>query len=151
DLGAGEPDFPTPENIKQAAHKAIDENFTRYTPAAGTLEVKQAIIDYIAQQTGASYSPEEIIVSAGGKQTIFNAVVTLIDPGDEVLMAAPYWVTFPEVVIFAGGRPVIIDTEPNSFQLTAEMVEAHLTPRSKLIILNSPCNPSGRIIAPGEF
>jgi aspartate aminotransferase len=151
DLGPGEPDFPTPENIKDAAKQALDQNFTRYTPAAGTLELKQAIINYISGETGAHYEPQEVIVSAGGKQTLFNAISTLINPGDEVLIHAPYWVTFPEIVNFACGKPVIIDTEPNSFQLTAEMVESHITPRSKLLILNSPGNPSGRIIAPDEF
>ncbi len=151
DFGAGEPDFATPDNIKQAAHRAIDENFTRYTPAAGTLELKQAIIDYFTRETGARYEPGEVIVGAGGKQTIFNAIVTLINPGDEVLFAAPYWVTFPEIVTFAGGRSVIIDTEPNAFQLTAEMVAEHITPRTKLLILNSPCNPSGRVMPPAEF
>jgi aspartate aminotransferase len=151
DLGPGEPDFPTPENIKEAAQKAIRENFTRYTPAGGTLDLKKAIIESIVRETGTRYEPQEVIVTAGGKQGIFNAIVTLIDPGDEVLIPAPYWVTFPEIVTFSGGRSVIIDTEPNSFQLTAEMVEAHLTPRSKLIILNSPSNPSGRMIDPVEF
>ncbi|MEW6735981.1 MAG: pyridoxal phosphate-dependent aminotransferase [Acidobacteriota bacterium] len=151
DLGAGEPDFPTPDNIKQVAYRAIEENFTRYTPAAGTLEIKQAIIDYFLQETGTRYEPQEVVVSAGGKQSIFNAIITLINPGDEVLIAAPYWVTFPEIVIYAGGQPVIIDTEPNAFQLTAEMVAEHITPKSRLLIINSPSNPSGRVIAPAEF
>ncbi|MBL8149515.1 MAG: pyridoxal phosphate-dependent aminotransferase [Blastocatellia bacterium] len=151
DLGAGEPDFNTPNNIKLAAHKAIDENFTRYTPAAGTVEIKRAIIDYIAANTGANYNPQQVVVSAGGKQTIFNAIVTLINPGDDVLIPAPYWVTFPEIVTFAGANSVIIDTESNGFQLTAEMVEAHLTPKSRLLILNSPSNPSGRVVDPKEF
>lgn len=151
DLGPGEPDFNTPDNIKQAAHQAIDDNFTRYTPAAGVLELKQAIIDYFVRETGTRYEPQEIIVSAGGKQTLFNAIVTLVNPGDEVLIPSPYWVTFPEIVSFAGGKSVYIDTEPNGFQLTAEMVAERLTAQTRLLIVNSPCNPSGRIIDPVEF
>lgn len=151
DLGAGEPDFNTPDNIKKSAHQAIDSNFTRYTPTAGTKEIKEAIINYIALETGAQYQPSEVIVSAGGKQAIFNAILTLINPGDEVLIPAPYWVTFPEIVTLAGGTSVIIDTEVNDFQLTAEMLKAHISPRTKLLILNSPNNPSGRIITKTEF
>lgn len=151
DLGPGEPDFNTPDNIKHAAHQAIDSNFTRYTPAAGVLELKQAIIDYFVRETATRYEPQEVIVSAGGKQTLFNAIVTLVNPGDEVLIPAPYWVTFPEIVAFAGGKSVYIDTEPNGFQLTAEMVKEHLTPQTRLLIVNSPSNPSGRIIDPVEF
>lgn len=151
DLGPGEPDFNTPDNVKQAAHRAIDENFTRYTPAAGTAELKQAICEYLFRQTGTRYSSSEVIASAGGKQTIFNAIVTLVDIGDEVLIPSPYWVTFPEVVIFAGATPVYIDTEPNAFKLTAEMVAEKLTPKTRLLIINSPNNPSGRIIDKTEF
>jgi len=147
DLGAGEPDFPTPDHIKQAAHQAIADNFTKYTPAAGTLELKQAIIDRLAQDYGVEYTPQQVMATAGAKQAIFNAVVTLINPGDEVLIPSPYWVTFPEVVVFAGGRCVFIDTEPTGFQLTADLLEAHLSPRTRLLILNSPCNPTGRAIA----
>ncbi|MBI4850755.1 MAG: pyridoxal phosphate-dependent aminotransferase [Acidobacteria bacterium] len=151
DLGAGEPDFNTPEHIKQAAHLAIDENFTRYTPTAGTKEVKDAIINYIASETSTRYEPSEVVVSAGGKQTIFNALLTLINPGDEVLLPAPYWVTFPEVVTLAEAKSIVIDTEPTNFQLTAEQVKASISPRTKLLILNSPSNPSGRIVSPTEF
>lgn len=151
DLGAGEPDFSTPHNIKQAAHEAIDKNFTRYTPTAGIKEIKESIINYIFSETDARYDLSEVIVSAGGKQAIFNAIITLINPGDEVLIPAPYWVTFPEIVTLAGGTSVIIDTEANGFQLTAEMFKAHISPRTKLLILNSPNNPSGRIITKKEF
>lgn len=151
DFGPGEPDFPTPENIKHAAHLAIDENFTRYTPTAGTVEMKKAIIDYFTQETGHTYQPAQVIAGAGGKQTIFNAIITLINPGDEVLLPAPYWVTFPEIVHFAGGKPVAIETEQNHFQLTAEMVAEKITPKTKLLVLNSPSNPSGRVITDTEF
>jgi len=151
DLGAGEPDFNTPEHIKQAAHQAITDNFTRYTPAAGTKEIKEAIIKYFIQETNAEYHPSEIVVSAGGKQAIFNAILTLINPGDEVLLPAPYWVTFPEIVTLAEGKTVVIDTEVNNFQLTKEMVANYISPRTKLLILNSPSNPSGRVIDQKEF
>lgn len=151
DLGAGEPDFNTPEHIKQAAHQAITDNFTRYTPAAGTKEIKEAIIKYFIQETNTEYHPSEIVVSAGGKQAIFNAILTLVNPGDEVLLPAPYWVTFPEIVTLAQGKTVVIDTEVNNFQLTKEMVAEYISPRTKLLILNSPSNPSGRVIDQKEF
>jgi aspartate aminotransferase len=151
DLGAGEPDFNTPDHIKNAAHLAIDENFTRYTPTAGIKEIKEAIVNYIALETSTRYELSEVVVSAGGKQTIFNAILTLINPGDEVLLPAPYWVTFPEIVTLAQGKSVVIDTESTNFQLTAEQVKASISPRTRLIILNSPSNPSGRVITPKEF
>jgi aspartate aminotransferase len=151
DLGAGEPDFPTPRNVKDAAEKAIEDNFTRYTATGGIASLKQAIIAMMNRDFGASYEPAEVLVTMGGKQAIFNAMVTLLNPGDDVLIPSPYWVTFPEIAKFARANPVYIDTEPNDFVLTAEMVREAITPRSKLLILNSPSNPSGRIIPPGEF
>jgi aspartate aminotransferase len=151
DLGAGEPDFPTPEHIKEAARRALAENFTRYTPAAGIAELRAAIARFLNEHFGSTYAPEHVIVTAGGKQAIFNAIVTLIEPGDEVLIPAPYWVTFPQVVTFAGGRSRFLPTEVNEFRLTAEMVGEAVTPRTKLLILNSPCNPTGRVIPPQEF
>ena len=151
DFGAGEPDFDTPENIKQAAAEAMRAGQTKYTPTAGTRHLQQAIIDFYAREFGASYDRAEVMATSGGKQAIFNAVVTLINPGDEVLMAKPYWVTFPEIVVFAGGTPVFIETEETGFVLSAEQIERSITPRTKLIILNSPCNPSGRVIPPAEF
>jgi len=151
DFGAGEPDFDTPDNIKRAAEAAMWAGKTKYTSTGGTRELQQSIIDFYASTFGASYERNEVMASSGGKQAIFNAVVSLINPGDEVLMAKPYWVTFPEVVIFAGGVPVFIETEETGFVLSAEQVERAITPRTKLIILNSPCNPSGRVIPPAEF
>lgn len=151
DFGAGEPDFDTPENIKQAAAEAMRAGQTKYTPTAGTRNLQQAIIDFYERQFGVTYERSEVMATSGGKQAIFNAVVSLLNPGDEVLMAKPYWVTFPEIVVFARGVPVCIDTEETGFVLTAEQVERAITPRTKLIILNSPCNPSGRVIAPAEF
>jgi aspartate aminotransferase len=151
DFGAGEPDFDTPDNIKRAAAEAMRAGKTKYTSTGGTRELQQAIIDFYARSFGANYERAEVMATSGGKQAIFNAVVSLINPGDEVLMAKPYWVTFPEVVVFARGVPVFIETEETGFVLSAEQVERAITSRTKLIILNSPCNPSGRVIPPAEF
>lgn len=151
DFGAGEPDFDTPDNIKAAASDAMRAGKTKYTATAGIVRLQQAIIDFYAQQFGAAYARAEVMATSGGKQAIFNAVVSLIEPGDEVLIPRPYWVTFPEVVVFARGTPVFIDTEDNGFVLTVEHVERAITPKTKLIILNSPCNPSGRVVPAPEF
>jgi len=151
DFGAGEPDFDTPDNIKHAAAAAMKAGRTKYTSAGGIREIQRAIIDFYAREFGTEYQPSEVMATAGGKQAIFNAVVTLIDPGDEVLIPKPYWVTFPEVVVFAGGKPVFIETEETDFVLTPEQVERAITPRTKLIILNSPSNPSGRVLPPNDF
>ncbi len=151
DFGAGEPDFDTPDNIKLAAGAAMKAGKTKYTSTGGTRELQQAIIDFYSETFGANFERSQVMATSGGKQAIFNAVVSLINPGDEVLMAKPYWVTFPEVVVFAGGVPVFIETEETGFVLSAEQVERAITPRTKLIILNSPCNPSGRVIPPAEF
>lgn len=151
DFGAGEPDFDTPDNIKRAAAEAMRAGKTKYTPTGGTRDIQNAIINFYQREFGANYEPAEVMATCGGKQAIFNAVVSLINPGDDVLIAKPYWVTFPEVVVFAGGNPVFIETEETGFLLNAEQVERALTPRTKLIVLNSPCNPSGRVIFPAEF
>jgi aspartate aminotransferase len=151
DFGAGEPDFDTPENIKQAAAEAMRAGKTKYTPTAGISELQQSIIEFYQEQFGTVYERSEVMATSGGKQALFNAIVTLISPGDEVIIANPYWVTFPEIVVFAGGTPVFIDTEANGFVLTAEMIERAITPRTKAVILNSPSNPSGRVIPPAEF
>jgi aspartate aminotransferase len=151
DFGPGEPDFDTPPHIKEAAARAMREGQTKYTPTGGTRKLQEAVIGYYGREFGASFDPSEVMATAGGKQAIFNAVVTLCGPGDEVLIPKPYWVTFPEIVTFAGATPVYIDTEATGFQLTAEQVAAAVTPRTRLIIINSPSNPSGRVISPGEF
>ena len=151
DLGAGEPDFETPENIKQAAAEAMRAGQTKYTPTAGTSDLQRAIIDFYEREFGTVYDKSEVMATSGGKQAIFNAVVSLVNPGDEVLIPKPYWVTFPEIAIFARATPVFVETEETDFVLNAEEVERNITPRTKLIILNSPCNPSGRVIPPGEF
>lgn len=151
DLGVGEPDFPTPEHIKDAAKRALDENFTKYTSTTGILPLRQAICDYTNSNFGSDYTPEQCCVTVGGKQAIFSAVMSLINPGDDVLLEKPCWVSFPEIVNFAEGRKVFIDTEATDFHLTAEMVKSAITPKSKLIIINSPSNPTGRVIDPAEF
>ncbi|MDX6613252.1 MAG: aspartate aminotransferase [Blastocatellia bacterium] len=151
DLGAGEPDFDTPDNIKQAAARAMAEGKTKYTATAGTRQLQQAIISFYDREFGTRYQTNEVMATSGGKQAIFNAVVSLINPGDDVLLVNPYWVSFPEIVTFSGGSPVVIDTEATQFVLTAEQVKKAITPNTKLIILNSPCNPSGRVIPSSEF
>ncbi|HEY3102527.1 MAG TPA: pyridoxal phosphate-dependent aminotransferase [Pyrinomonadaceae bacterium] len=151
DLGAGEPDFDTPQNIKDAAAEAMRAGQTKYTATAGTRKLQQAIIDFYQREFNAKYERSEVMATAGGKQAVFNAVVCLIDPGDEVLIPKPYWVTFPEIVTFARGKSVFMETEENDFVLTSDMVRDAITAKTKLIILNSPSNPSGRIIPPEEF
>jgi aspartate aminotransferase len=151
DLGAGEPDFDTPQNIKDAAAEAMRAGKTKYTPAAGTRDLQKAIMRMYERDFGAIYERNQVMATCGGKQAIFNAVVSLINPGDEVLIPKPYWVTFPEIVTFARGRSVFIDTEENGFVLTADMVGRAITPKTRLIILNSPSNPSGRVIPHAEF
>jgi len=151
DFGAGEPDFDTPDNIKRAAAEAMGAGKTKYTATAGIQELQQALIDFYADRFGARYERPEVMATSGGKQAIFNAIVSLINPGDEVLIAKPYWVSFPEIVAFAGGISVYIETEDNGFVLTAETVKRAITPKTKVAILNSPSNPSGRVIPPAEF
>jgi aspartate aminotransferase len=151
DLGAGEPDFPTPEDIKQAAERAIEENFTRYTSTSGIAPLRSAIVNMLHRDFGARYKPSQAIVTIGGKQAIFNAMAAVLNPGDDVLIPEPYWVTFPEIAKFLQTNPVYIETEGNQFVLTAEAVRDSITPRSRLLILNSPSNPSGRVVPPQEF
>jgi aspartate aminotransferase len=151
DLGAGEPDFPTPRNVKDAAERAIETNFTRYTATSGIAPLRKAITDMMRRDFGASYDPSEVLVTMGGKQALFNAMATLLNPGDEVLIPSPYWVTFPEIVKFFRATPVFIDTEPDQFLLTEDAVRKALGPRTRLLILNSPNNPTGRIIPPDVF
>jgi aspartate aminotransferase len=151
DFGPGEPDFDTPENIKRAAAEAMRSGQTKYTATAGTKAFQNAVIDYYRRGFQADFTPSEVMATAGGKQAIFNAVVSLVNPGDEVLIVKPYWVTFPEIVTFARATPVYVETEDNDFVLTAEHIRNAITPRTKLVILNSPSNPSGRVIPSDEF
>ncbi len=152
DFGAGEPDFPTPVNIKQAAIAAIDSNFTKYTNTAGTPELRAAICERHRLDFGTNYSPSECLVTVGGKHAIFNLVQALVNPGDEVIIPVPYWVTYKDVVNYAGGLCVFVDTdEHNGFEVTAKLLEQHITQRTKLVIINSPSNPSGAVISQAEF
>ena len=151
DFGAGEPDFDTPDNIKEAADRAMRAGRTKYTAAGGIRELQSAIIDFYKRVFNTDYEPGEVMATAGGKQAVFNAVVTLLNPGDEALIPKPYWVTFPEIAVFAGAKPVFIETEETGFVLTVEQVERAITPKTRLLILNSPSNPSGRVLPPSEF
>ncbi|QIE54675.1 pyridoxal phosphate-dependent aminotransferase [Pikeienuella piscinae] len=143
-LGSGEPDFDTPENIREAAKAAIDAGHTRYTAPDGIPELKQAISAKFKRENGLDYAPSQITVSTGGKQVLYNALVATLNPGDEVIIPAPYWVSYPDMVLLAGGEPVAVETgiEAN-FKITAEQLEAAITPKTKWLIFNSPSNPTG--------
>ncbi len=152
DFSVGEPDFPTPENVKQAAIDAIHANFTRYTPAGGTVDLKQAIIDRHRTDYGTDYKLNEVIAGVGGKHEIFNLMQVLVNPGDEVIIPVPYWVTFKDVVNYAGGKTIFVETsEAEGFSLTAETLKPYITPKTKALIINSPSNPSGAVIPRAEL
>jgi aspartate aminotransferase len=152
DFGAGEPDFPTPDNIKKAGIDAITGNFTKYTAASGTLELKKAICRRHHDDYGTNYTPAECLITVGGKHGIFNLTQALIQPGDEVLIPVPYWVTYKDVVNYAGGRCVFVPTsEESGFTFTAKDLEPHITSKSRLMIINSPSNPSGAVLSPEDF
>lgn len=143
-LGAGEPDFDTPEHIKAAAMEAIREGRTKYTPVDGTPELKQAVVDKFHRDNGISYKPEQILVSCGAKQSFYNMAQALLNPGDEAVIAAPYWVSYPDMVKLAGGVPVVVSAGAEQrFKITPEQLDAALTPRTRLAVLNSPSNPTG--------
>ena len=143
-LGAGEPDFDTPSNIGAAGKRAIDEGQTRYTPVPGTMELRQAICGKFARENDLDYAPDQIIVSCGGKQVLYNALMATLDPGDEVIIPAPYWVSYPDMVLLAEGTPVIVEgREAHGFKVTAGDLEAAITPRTKWVMFNSPSNPTG--------
>lgn len=152
DFGVGEPDFPTPDNIKLAAVHALDANFTRYTAMAGVQELRQAICDRHNIEYGTNYTPAECVATVGGKHAIFNLTQAVINPGDEAIIPVPYWVTYKDVVNYAGGKCVFVETkEEDGFALTADEVERAITSKTKLIMINSPCNPSGAVIDQPEF
>nr|VFJ46767.1 MAG: aspartate aminotransferase [Candidatus Kentron sp. DK] len=143
-LGAGEPDFDTPGHIKEAAKKALDEGFTRYTPVDGIPSLKQAIAFKFARDNDLEYSLDQILVSCGGKHALFNLTQALLNPGDEVIVPSPYWVSYPDIVLLAGAKPVFVNTDVETgFKLTPSMIEKAITPKTRLIIFNSPSNPSG--------
>ena len=143
-LGAGEPDFDTPDNIKQAGIRAINEGKTKYTAPDGIPELKQAICDKFSRDNGLSYSPAQVSVGTGGKQILYNALMATLNPGDEVIIPAPYWVSYPDMVLLAGGEPVVVPAGIESaFKLTPEALEAAITPKTRWFIFNSPSNPTG--------
>lgn len=143
-LGAGEPDFPTPDNIKQAAFRAIERNETRYTAVEGIPELRKAIADKFKRENGLDYKPSQTLVSPGGKAIIFNAFVATLNPGDEVIIPAPYWVSYPDIVQLCGATPVVVETTVESgFRLTAKQLAAAITPKTKWLMLNAPSNPTG--------
>jgi aspartate aminotransferase len=145
-LGTGEPDFDTPQHIKDAAIEAINKGFTKYTAVGGTASLKQAIIAKFKRENGFDYTAKQILVSCGGKQSFFNLVLATINPGDEVIITAPYWVSYPDIVLIAEGKPVIVQADiAQGFKLTPAQLEAAITPRTRMIVINSPSNPSGAV------
>jgi aspartate aminotransferase len=151
DLSVGEPDFDTPDFIKAYASEGLAKGLTKYTATAGLAEFRNAIVDFYAARFGSQLSQTEIAAACGGKQALFNAACTLLDPGDEVLIPKPYWVTFPEIAAFCKAKSVFVETEETGFVLTAEQVRNSISARTKLLIINSPNNPSGRVIPPDEM
>ena len=151
DLSVGEPDFDTPDFIKDYAFDGLKKGLTKYTATAGLLEFRTSVINFYKRRFGADIAAGEIAASGGGKQALFNAACSLLDPGDEILIPAPYWVTFPEIATFCEATPIFIDTSETNLVLTAQQVERAITPKTKLIIINSPNNPSGRVIPSDEY
>ncbi len=152
DFGAGEPDFPTPENIKRAAVQALQENFTRYTATGGIRELKEAIVERHARDFGSNYTVEECLVTVGGKQAIFEAIVATVNPGDEVVLPVPYWVSFLDIIRYAGGKAVFLETrEAEGFAVRAEAVEKLIAPKTRMVVINSPNNPTGAVVPPEEM
>ncbi|MFO1290094.1 MAG: pyridoxal phosphate-dependent aminotransferase [Nitrosomonas sp.] len=151
-LGAGEPDFDTPQHIKAAAIAAIQAGFTKYTQVGGTPALKQAIVTKFKRENGIEYTTKQVTVSCGGKQSFFNLVLSTINPGDEVIIPAPYWVSYPDIVLIAEGKPVFIDTGiADNFKITAAQLEAAITPKTKMFVINSPSNPSGSVYSLEEL
>jgi aspartate aminotransferase len=148
----GEPDFATPEVVKQAAIKAINDNFSYYTHVSGYLELRQAIAHKFKRDNGLDYAADDIVVSTGAKQSIANAVLCIINPGDEVLIPAPFWVSYLEILKLAGGIPIIIDTDiDNDFKVTAEQLKKHITPKTRMMMFSTPCNPTGSVYSKQEL
>jgi len=150
-FGAGEPDFDTPQHIKDAAIKAISAGFTKYTPAAGIPELRQAIADKHKRENGLTYKPSQVVVSCGGKHSCFNVIFATCEEADEVIIPAPYWLSYPEMVKLANAKPVIIETtDATEFKMTPEMLRKAITPRTRLLVFNSPSNPTGSVYTPDE-
>jgi len=151
-LSTGEPDFDTPKHIRDAAVRAMDEGFTRYTPASGIRELKEAVCEKFERDNGLRYEPSQVIINCGAKHSVFLAVFVLTEPGDEVLIPSPYWVSYPEMVRLAGGTPVIVEcSEESGMKMTPDRLKSALTPRTKLLILNTPSNPTGVVYDGGEL
>ncbi|HET7626511.1 MAG TPA: pyridoxal phosphate-dependent aminotransferase [Verrucomicrobiae bacterium] len=151
-FGAGEPDFDTPQHIKDACAKALADGFTKYTPAAGIPELRQAIADKFQRENGLTYKPSQIIVSCGGKHSCYNVIMATCEPGDEVIIPAPYWLSYPEMVKLAGATPVILQTsDKTEFKVTPDALRRAITPNARLFILNSPSNPTGSVYTPEEI
>ncbi|MHB1306757.1 MAG: pyridoxal phosphate-dependent aminotransferase [Limisphaerales bacterium] len=151
-FGAGEPDFDTPQHIKDAAAKALAEGFTKYTPSSGIIELRQAIADKFKRENGLAYKASQVIVSNGGKHSCYNVVIALCQEGDEVIIPAPYWLSYPEMVKLAGATPVILPTsDAQDFKVTPDQLRAAITDKTRLFILNSPSNPTGSVYAPEEI
>src|SRR5216684_6522370 len=151
-FGAGEPDFDTPQHIKDAAAKALADGFTKYTPASGIPELRQAIADKHKRENGLTYKPSQIIVSCGGKHSCYNVILATCEQGDEVIIPAPYWLSYPEMVKLAGAKSVIVETtDKTEFKITPQQLRAAITPSTRLFILNSPSNPTGSVYAPEEI
>ena len=151
-FGAGEPDFDTPQHIKDAAAKALAEGFTKYTPSSGIPELRQAIADKFKRDNGLSYKPSQIIVSCGGKHSCYNVILATCAEGDEVIIPSPYWLSYPEMVKLAGAKPVILaTTDKTEFKVTAEQLRSAITPRTRLFVLNSPSNPTGSLYTREEI
>ncbi len=151
-LGVGEPDFDTPEHIKQAAIAAIQAGFTKYTAVGGTPSLKQAVINKFRRENGLDYDAKQVLVSCGGKQSFYNLVQALINPGDEVIIPAPYWVSYPDIVLLADGRPVFIEAGiEQGFRITPAQLEAAITPRTRMLVINSPSNPTGAVYTREEL
>ena len=152
DFGPGEPDFPTPENVKQAAMRAIQENFTKYTAIGGIKELKKAIVEKHARDFGSKYDISECVVNLGGKHALFNIFSAVVEEGDDVIIPTPYWVTFGDIARFVNANPIFVDTkESDGFQLTSDILERSLTPRTRMVVVNSPNNPSGAVLEDAEF
>src|ERR1700761_6554781 len=152
DFGAGEPHFATPQHIKDAAIEAIQKNFTRYTAVPGIPELRKAIVQRHACDFGSDYTPDETVFTTGGKLALFNAIQVLVDHGDEVILPVPYWVSFKDIIQYAGGKVVYLPTEEAAnFRVTADAIERAITPRTKVIILNTPSNPAGSVVSPGDL
>ncbi|MCH2047020.1 MAG: pyridoxal phosphate-dependent aminotransferase [Trichodesmium sp. ALOHA_ZT_67] len=151
-FSAGEPDFDTPEHIKVAAQKALDSGYTKYGPAAGEPKLREAIAHKLSQENGLNYKAENIIVTNGGKHSLFNLMLALIEPGDEVIIPAPYWLSYPEMVKLAGGEPIILTTDPETgYKVTPEQLRQSITDKTKLFVINSPSNPTGMVYQPAEI